>query len=490
MGKKKNQQQRRSQDAIASVCRTLDHSRNETHVKVKQRSLNDKVNSDVDLSTDQVELRELSPPRSVEAPLTPPVTVERKPSADLIVEGHRISPTLDEVTPAKDSTTDDDEKAQEHAPIDQDAHEVVKSSPTHSNKAESPKIVAKEESEKEQDYSYEIVSKDEVFQDADDLVMEPVPGTPSSAKVKLEEFVPSLSLKDDDEVSRSSKEIADHINISSDPDAMPEIKTASPAVDVTPSQATAYFTAESSPVPKNTLECNADSSPVPKNTLEFTADSSPVTKNYSEAPSMATSAVTEAVRATNPVLDQLLQSIALLEKNDASLVNLDLTDCPVFSMAHGSALAAALKTNTCLEALSLKNTKLQNATAMEIAEVFHKFLLFLNNPFTMYYIQALEVNKTLKVLNMENNIIQPQGMRALAEALKQNASLVEVRLSHQKYATGTDAEQAFASALEKNESIQKFSLLIRDVPSRTYCDRAITRNKDLARKRRLASSSS
>ena len=100
------------------------------------------------------------------------------------------------------------------------------------------------------------------------------------------------------------------------------------------------------------------------------------------------------------------------------------------------------------------------------------------------------MNKTLKALNLENNIIQPQGMRAIAEALKQNASLVEVRLSHQKYATGTDAEQAFASALEKNESIQKFSLLIRDVPSRTYVDRAITRNKDLARKRRLASSSS
>ncbi len=91
---------------------------------------------------------------------------------------------------------------------------------------------------------------------------------------------------------------------------------------------------------------------------------------------------------------------------------------------------------------------------------------------------------------MEHNIIQPQGMRAIAEALKQNTSLVEIRLSHQKYVTGTDAEQAFASALEKNESLQKFSLLIRDVPSRTACDRAINRNKDLARKRRLATTSS
>jgi hypothetical protein len=76
-------------------------------------------------------------------------------------------------------------------------------------------------------------------------------------------------------------------------------------------------------------------------------------------------------------------------------------------------------------------------------------------------------------------------MREVAEMLKVNKGLVELRLSNQKYATGTDAEQAFASALQTNEILLKFSLLIRDVPSRNFIDRSITRNKDLARRRRL-----
>ena len=87
---------------------------------------------------------------------------------------------------------------------------------------------------------------------------------------------------------------------------------------------------------------------------------------------------------------------------------------------------------------------------------------------------------------MEGNIIQPAGMRELAEMLKTNTGLLEVNVSNQKYATGTDAEQAFASALTRNESMIKLTLLVRDVPSRNSIDRAITRNKDAARKRRLA----
>ena len=99
-------------------------------------------------------------------------------------------------------------------------------------------------------------------------------------------------------------------------------------------------------------------------------------------------------------------------------------------------------------------------------------------------------NNTLKYLNLSGNVIQPAGMRALAEMLKTNTSLLEVNLSNQKYATGTDAEQAFASSLQKNETLEKLSLLIRDVPSRTAVDRAVTRNKDAARRRRLEQSSS
>ena len=80
-------------------------------------------------------------------------------------------------------------------------------------------------------------------------------------------------------------------------------------------------------------------------------------------------------------------------------------------------------------------------------------------------------------------------MREMADMLKYNTTLTEVVLSNQKYATGTDAEQALANALAKNGTLLKLSLLIRDVPSRTSMDRAITRNKDNARRLRLQNSS-
>lgn len=93
-------------------------------------------------------------------------------------------------------------------------------------------------------------------------------------------------------------------------------------------------------------------------------------------------------------------------------------------------------------------------------------------------------NSTLTHLNLESNVIQPAGMREIANMLKVNQGLEELKLSNQKYPTGTDAEQSFATALAQNQKITKLGLLIRDVASRTSVDRAIARNKDLLRKKR------
>jgi hypothetical protein len=43
-------------------------------------------------------------------------------------------------------------------------------------------------------------------------------------------------------------------------------------------------------------------------------------------------------------------------------------------------------------------------------------------------------------------------MKALAEMIEKNATLKEVRLANQKWPAGTDAEQAFMKALQKNET--------------------------------------
>ncbi|KAJ3247910.1 hypothetical protein HDU78_002663 [Chytriomyces hyalinus] len=193
----------------------------------------------------------------------------------------------------------------------------------------------------------------------------------------------------------------------------------------------------------------------------------PIARTVTDGPPLPIAAVTAAVRSTNPILEELLYSIKLLGENDASLTVLDLKDATVFSVEHGSALAEALETNTHLKELNLCNAKVATSTASELAH-------------------ALKSNTTLETLNLESNSIGPIGMKHLAEALAVNTSILELRLINQKAPAGIDAEQTFARSLAKNTSVIKLGLQFRDVAARNACDRAIMRNKDAARRRRLS----
>ncbi|TPX78299.1 hypothetical protein CcCBS67573_g00493 [Chytriomyces confervae] len=195
----------------------------------------------------------------------------------------------------------------------------------------------------------------------------------------------------------------------------------------------------------------------------------PIARSVSDGPPLPIGAVTASVRSTNPFLEELLYSIKLLTENDPTLTVLDLKDASVFTVEHGSALAAALEQNSYLKELNLCNAKVATTTASELA-------------------QALQMNSTLEVLNLESNAIGPLGMKHLAEALAVNSALLEVRLSYQKAPAGIDAEQTFANALAKNETLTKLGLQFRDPASRDACDRAIMRNKEAARRRRMTES--
>ena len=75
-------------------------------------------------------------------------------------------------------------------------------------------------------------------------------------------------------------------------------------------------------------------------------------------------------------------------------------------------------------------------------------------------------------------------MREIAEMLKFNKSLLELNLANQKYATGTNAEEAFASSFTKNRSLLKLKLKVQGAPSRTAIDIGLRKNNDLARSSR------
>ncbi|KAJ3087797.1 hypothetical protein HK100_008234 [Physocladia obscura] len=193
----------------------------------------------------------------------------------------------------------------------------------------------------------------------------------------------------------------------------------------------------------------------------------PAARTREDGPPVPIAAITGAVRLTNPILDEILHSIRLLADNDPALQVLDLKDCSILSLDLQAALADALPSNTHLKVLNLCNCQIATVTAQELA-------------------YALRSNTSIEYLNLESNAIAPQGIKHLAEALAFNSSLLELRLIHQKQPAGIDAEQTFAKALQKNESLIKLGLQFRDAASRNDVDRIIMRNKDLTRKRRLA----
>jgi len=108
----------------------------------------------------------------------------------------------------------------------------------------------------------------------------------------------------------------------------------------------------------------------PKQATGHDSDSSPLVRILSsERIPLPLSLVTAAVRASNPILDELAHSLSLLTANDPSLLILDLKDCQVFQLHHGTTLAEGLKKNTHLKTLDLQNVRLQTNTAIEIANV-------------------------------------------------------------------------------------------------------------------------
>ncbi|KAK5669224.1 hypothetical protein QVD99_003636 [Batrachochytrium dendrobatidis] len=191
----------------------------------------------------------------------------------------------------------------------------------------------------------------------------------------------------------------------------------------------------------------------------------PTARSAEHGPPVPTSAITAAVRATNPILDEILHSLALINANDPLMTQMDIKDCNCFTVEHACVLGEALKQNTHLKSLVMSNSKIINQSAIDIA-------------------RGLAKNTGIESVDLTGNNIGPAGMRALAEMLESNHTLLELKLDHQKSitSTGTDAEQAFARAMTKNNTLQKLAMQFRDAASRNQVDRAISRNKETARK--------
>lgn len=102
----------------------------------------------------------------------------------------------------------------------------------------------------------------------------------------------------------------------------------------------------------------------------------------------------------------------------------------------------------------------------------------------------LRRNYTCTILNLERNDFREAGLVAIVEALGVNATLLELRLSQQKTAVPLRVEEMLSVTLEEgNTTLCKLGLVIRDTNSRIRVNKALFRNTDMQRQRRLAMSS-
>ena len=72
-----------------------------------------------------------------------------------------------------------------------------------------------------------------------------------------------------------------------------------------------------------------------------------------------------------------------------------------------------------------------NASEILVDNSRNSFLMVISFSHHMAFADMLKVNKTLKSLNIESNFITGAGILALVEALKENDTLIEIKIDNQ-----------------------------------------------------------
>lgn len=174
----------------------------------------------------------------------------------------------------------------------------------------------------------------------------------------------------------------------------------------------------------------------------------------------------------NPVFDEppnptnVEEALQRIKANDPRLVDVNLNNIKNIPIPTLKEFAKALERNTQVKNFSLAATRSNDPVAVALADM-------------------LKVNRTLESLNIESNFITGAGISVMVEALKENETLTELRIDNQRQLLGTAVEMEIARLLEQNPTIVKFGYHFTHQGPRTRGANAITKNRDLVRKRRV-----
>uniref|UniRef100_A0A914DE82 Tropomodulin n=1 Tax=Acrobeloides nanus TaxID=290746 RepID=A0A914DE82_9BILA len=156
------------------------------------------------------------------------------------------------------------------------------------------------------------------------------------------------------------------------------------------------------------------------------------------------------------------QCIRKLQANDPNLTQINLNNMKRIAVPQIRRIIDALRDNGFLEKLSLANMGLYDH---DIADL----------------ISILEINETLRSINLETNYLTGDFFSKLFQSALKNQTLEEVKAVNQGVSFSTQAEREIIDAVFQNRGLTKVSISLRLPEGRHKVDQAMLRNQEIRR---------
>jgi len=90
--------------------------------------------------------------------------------------------------------------------------------------------------------------------------------------------------------------------------------------------------------------------------------------------------------------------------------------------------------------------------------------------------RVLAANSAITALNLESNSISSAGIEALAEGVRSNSALRQLKLANQHVSFSQPSEEALAEALEANHTLTNVTIDLRSTLAREVVQKSLQRN--------------
>jgi hypothetical protein len=156
------------------------------------------------------------------------------------------------------------------------------------------------------------------------------------------------------------------------------------------------------------------------------------------------------------------KAVEALLANASDLTNLDMSGSFTLTAQQACAIAEALERNTTVTELHMRGVRLTNQFATAAAKM-------------------LRVNHTLRVLDLEDNKIESQGIEEIGAALADNRGLVELTLLKNRE-PGENALAVLIKSFESNTTLQRINWRLTSRQSFTLTKK-LSRNVEILRRK-------